>query len=497
MKIKHYIFMLCGLLVTGSCDLQEEPYGFYSEDNFYKTATDAESAISYAYDALTYLEYSRGVFMLGDMPTDEAGPKADEGADAQALHNWTTENFNTNRSLSNYFKYAYIAINRANSILDAIPNSQIEEKLKNQYLGEAYFLRAWNYFNLARNFGMVPIHTSVVNSLEKTSAPKAKDLDELYNLITGDCRKAIELLDVNQALGRADKVAAQSLAAKAYIYMASSKAHNVPLYTELSLNTDALYDSAAFFAGQVVNDQGTYGFDSNLLDIYDVEKPDGPEHIFLMSMDRSGSVEGDYSKISKLFIPYVSGGDIYLDNGNGTYDKSHDGWSVFQTNESFYNTFDGADDRGLLLLVDVLYDADGVEIATFPGNMPYRFCRKYIDPQFIADKTSTRPFLIRYSDIALIYAEAIGATPEAYDLVNYIRNRAGLGNLPSGLSTDEFREHVFDERGWELAFEGNRLYDLRRFNRVTDMVEEAVGITAEQAAFYPIPQLEEDLNQAL
>ncbi|MBU2914938.1 RagB/SusD family nutrient uptake outer membrane protein [Reichenbachiella agariperforans] len=497
MKIRYYIFILFGLLMANSCDLTEEPYGFYSEDNFYKSEADAESAVSYAYDALTYLEYSRGVFMLGDMPTDEVGPKTDEGADAQALNNWTVDNFSNNRSLYNYFKYAYIAINRTNGILEAIPASDIPTDAQKRYLGEAYFLRAWNYFNLVRNFGLVPVHKELVAELGQTAAPMAQDLDELYDLIIGDCRRAIELLEVLPALGRADEVSAQALAAKAYIYMASSKASSVPLYTDLALDAATLYDSAAYFSGQVLNDQATYGFDPDLMHIYDVESPRGPEHIFLMSMDRTGAIEGDYSKISKLFIPYISGGDIYIDNGDGTYDKSHDGWSVFQTKETFYNTYDGADARGQVLLVDAVYDENGVESAAFPGAIPYRFCRKYVDPQFIADKTSTRPFLIRYTDIALTYAEAVGPTAEAYDLVNYVRNRAGLGDLPAGLSVVDFRDRIIEERSWELAFEGNRLYDLRRINKVTEMVDEAAGITDEEAAFYPIPQLEIDLNQGL
>lgn len=497
MKLRYYTIIILGLLMTNACDLSEEPYGFYSEDNFYNSAEDAEAAITYAYDALTFLEYSRTVFLLGDMPTDECGPKADEGPDAQDLNNWKVANFSTNRSLVNFFKYAYIAINRSNAILDVIPQSPIEEDLKGKYLGEAHFLRAWNYFNLVRNFGRVPMHTTLVASLNETSAPLAVDLDEVYNLILSDCRKAAELLTVNQATGRADKVAAQALAAKTYLHMASSKAHNVPLYGDLSREVNAMYDSAAYFAAEVINGQSVYGFDDALLDIYDVDQPKGPEHIFLMSMDRSGTIEGDYSKISKLFIPYIAGGDIYLENNDGSYTVSHDGWSVFQTKESFYNTFDATDQRGQLLLVDAVYDAAGNEIASYPGSMPYRFSRKYIDPHFITDKTSTKPYLIRFSDVALIYAEAVGPTPEAYALVDQIRGRAGLGGLTPGLSMEDFRQAVWNERSWELAFEGNRLYDLRRFNVVNDLVEEASGLTDEEVAFYPIPQVEIDLNQGL
>ncbi|WP_439490812.1 RagB/SusD family nutrient uptake outer membrane protein [Algoriphagus sp.] len=497
MKIYHYILLTIGLVSINSCDLSEEPYGFYSEDNFYNSVEDAEAAISYAYDALTFLEYSRTVFMLGDMPSDECNPKADEGPDAQDLNNWKTANFPTNNSLVNFFKYAYIAINRTNAILDVIPGSVIEESAKGKYLGEAHFLRAWSYFNLARNFGRVPMHTSFVGTLNQTSAPLAEDLDQVFDLILADCRNAIELLEINRATGRADKAAAQALAAKVYLHIASSMQHNVPQYSASRRNVDAMYDSAAYYANEVVSGQNIYGFDDKLLDIYDVDQPTGPEHIFLMSMDRSGIIEGDYSKISKLFIPYIAGAAIYLDNGDGTFTESHDGWSVFQTKESFYDTFDEADKRRNELLVSTVYDDSGEEIASFPGAIPYRFSRKYVDPHYIQDKTSTKPFLIRFSDVALIYAESAGPNAAAYELVNYIRNRAGLGDLAPGLSKEDFREAVWNERSWELMFEGNRMYDLRRFNRVNKLVDVAVGLTDEEVAFYPLPQIEIDLNQSL
>src|SRR3712207_3143493 len=128
-------------------------------------------------------------------------------------------------------------------------------------------------------------------------------------------------------LGRTDRVAAQSLAAKAYLYVASAKESGVKLYRDMKREVELMYDSAAYFAGEVVEKQTTYGFSDNLLDIYDVDKPAGPEHIFLMSMDRSGVSEGQYSKISKMFIPYVDGATIYLKQGSSaTFIPSHDGW---------------------------------------------------------------------------------------------------------------------------------------------------------------------------
>jgi hypothetical protein len=233
------------------------------------------------------------------------------------------------------------------------------------------------------------------------------------------------------------------------------------------------------------------------LDIYDVEKSHGKEHIFMMAMDRSGTTEGQYSKISKMFIPYIDGAAIYLKQGDtDTYIPSHDGWGEYRTTPEFYNSFDASDKRKTDLIVSKVYRADGSLNVEYPGALPYPFCRKYIDPNYDGDKTSTRPFLIRFSDVALIYAEAAGPTDKSYELVNYIRHRAGLGDMARNLNQDEFRQAVIQERKFEMAYEGDYMYDLRRTNRIQS-VAEAAGLSEDQVTFYPIPQAEINLNGSL
>lgn len=499
MKTNIITSLLAGGMIMTACSLKEEPYGFYSEDNFYKTAADAEASLMYAYGTLNYLEYSRSVFFLGDMPTEELTTKSDAAADNQDLNNWKVANFKTNGTLENFFKYAFIGVNRANAVIQNVENASFDASSRNQILGEAYFLRAWNYFNLVRNFGLVPMHTSMVDELEETSSPLASDMDEVYNLILGDCRKASEILPVYSTpkTGRTDRVAAQSLAAKAYLYIASAKENHVKLYKDMKRGVEEMYDSAAYYAGQVIEGQTTYGFESNLLDIYDVSKNHGKEHIFIMAMDRSGTTEGQYSKISKMFIPYIDGATIYLKQGDTeSYIPSHDGWGEYQTTPDFYNSFDGNDKRKTDLIVSKVYRSDGTVNVEYPGSLQYPFCRKYIDPQFDGDKTSTRPFLIRYSDVALIYAEAAGPTTKSYELVNYIRHRAGLASLAPNLNKNDFRKSVIEERKYEMAFEGDYMYDLRRTNRIRS-VAEAASLSEDDVTFYPIPQAEINLNGSL
>jgi len=500
--MKKISMIIASLALVCGCSLEEYPYGFYSEDNFYKTAADAESATNYIYDAINYIEYSRAIVFLGDMNTDVMTPKSDASAATKELDGWKMNTFNTNTTLYNFYKYSFITINRANSVIDNVANMTIDASIKNRFVGEAYFMRAYSYFCLAKNFGCVPIHLTPTRNLSDATVPPAESLDVVWNQVFSDLEKAIELMPVYSVpeTGRTDRVAALSLKAKAYLYLASAKESGAPRYKDMSFDVDDYYSKSLEAAAKVVDDpeQKTYHFDSDLMAIYDVEKSNGPEHIFIMSMDRTGVSEGQYSKISKMYIPYISGGTFYLKQGDtDVLIKTHDGWSEYQTAIDFWKSFPAGDRRHDWLFCDSVYDATGKLVASYPGNkLSYPFCRKFIDPEFSGDKTSTKPMLIRYSDIALVYAEAAGPTEKAYELVNFIRNRAGLTNLDAGLSKEAFRNAVRQERVFELAFEGDRCYDLRRLNKLhTDITEaKGQGWTAEDMVFYPIPSLETDLN---
>ena len=380
-----------------SCNLDEYPYGFYSEDNFYKTEADAESAVNYIYDAITYIEYSRTIVFLGDMNTDDMLPKGDATADTKILDGWLINNFKTNMHLANLFKYSYITINRANAVIKKVAEMDIDENAKNRYIGEAYFMRGFSYFCLARNFGLVPIHLTPVEKLSEATIPPAQNLDEMWERIIADFTEAAELLPYYSSPipGRADKVAAYSFLAKSYLYIASSKEHGVPSYVNMSHNVDEYYQKAVDFAGKVVDnpEQTQFYFSDNLLDIYDVEKPDGPEHIFIMSMDRTGESEGQYSKISKMYIPYISGATIYLKQADtDELIASHDGWGEYRTSIPFYNSFEIGDRRKDWLIVDKVYDASGNLSASYADKrLEYPFCRKFIDPNFLGDKHPHAP----------------------------------------------------------------------------------------------------------
>ena len=490
--IQKLIILTIAIGMAG-CSLEEKPYGFYSSENFYKTEADAQSGLMYAYNALNYLEYLRGIWYVGDIPTETMYPKASEPGDIHALQTWTV---NSNTELTwYYFKYCYIGINRANTVIDRVESSALPKPVIDKVTGEAYFLRAWNYFNLVRTFGLVPVSTASISSVEQTTPPMAGSIEEIYNLIISDLRKAESLLTVNKVFGRTDKVAAQAMLAKVYLNIASGKEHNAIAFRNMTRNVEQMYDSAAYYARMVVNDYNDkYYFDPNIRHIFDVYAPDGLEHIFIMAIDRSGTYEGQYSKIPLQFLPDNGGADIYIKFSDGSLLKGNgNGWGVFRIEENFVNRFLPTDKRRIELIHNKIYNAQGNEVT--PATDIGYFSAKYVDPDFNGQWTSARPFLIRYSDVALILAEAVGPTAEGYAAVNYIRRRAGVPDITPDLDIKTFRDRVIEERALELAFEGDRLFDLRRTASVTKTPGAyADRLSEDDAAFYPIPQREIDLN---
>jgi hypothetical protein len=481
---KNWILLAIAISVFSSCtNLDEYPYGFYSDKNFYNTPGEADNAMMYAYNAFNYNEYRRGYFDVTDLPTDIMDLKSGETQEGRTeIKNWTVTSLT--QGLNNFYKYSYIGINRCNAVIDNLAGIDFNETDKNQLLGEALFLRSYHLFTLVRLFGEVPIRTKMVAEISDTRT-KLGTIEEIYSQLITDLEKADGLMVIKRSHGRGDKIATQGLLAKVYLTLASSKSSGSPKY-EWVADADAMYSKAALWAGKVVNEQSEYGLDPSLNDIYNVDKWNGPEHIFFMSGDRSKT--SGSAGMTDMFMPNNSYNSFYFKNENNQLYRSAWGWEVYRMNAGFFSTFEPGDKRATLLFTKTIYSANGNVIP----RASWIICTKYVDsnPTATWAINSTRPLFLRFSDVALIYAEASGANTEGYTWVNKIRNRAGLADLTPGLSNEQFREAVFTERAHELAFEGHRLFELRRTHKIVEVLGDK-----DFAYFYPLPQEEVDMNQ--
>jgi hypothetical protein len=422
MKLKKYICSALAALAFASCSLEEEPYGFPSTGNFYKSAEDANSALIYAYSILPEIEYYSRIFiMVTELPTENLTVKPDAGASNFEMDELRTPS--ENAEVTTTWRYAYIGINRANAVIKNVPGiTNMDESERNVVVGEGYFLRALHYFNLVRLFGSIPVQTEPVTSIEQVNAP-ISSMEDVYALIEADLLKAVELTDLTRRDGRANKVAAWALLSKVYLNLASGKSSGSPGY-DFVADADAMYANAKLYAEKVLDEQTVFGFDTDLVHIWDINAENGPEHIFSVATDRTGQFEGNYSKLPLMFIPYIDGAVFKLEDGTNVAS----GWNHFLTEAAHYNSYDVNDNRKKELIVSRVW-VNGDERILGIGDFSRPFTRKYIDPQRTGDQTGVNTPVLRYSDVLLMYAEAEGPTVDGYAAINMVRERAGLDEL--------------------------------------------------------------------
>jgi hypothetical protein len=497
-KIKLLTIFFLVLSFNACTDLDEKPIGFYTDQNFFQNSEESEIALLYAYNAFNFQEYMSGWFDLGLLTTDFCIPKPGETQNGRdVLWSWNMD-ANT-QSFRDFFKFSYIGINRANAVinnLDGFDANTTEEQTKiNQIVGEAKFLRAWHNFVLVRLFGAIPQRTSIIEELNEVDVPLTS-IEGVYSNIIADLEASENLMQMDKVYARANKVTAQGLLSKVYITLASSKATGVPRYEWVS-DAYEMYTKAALWSGKVLNEQGIHAMAETHKALFDYDGPNNSpdydlfasesEYMFYPSQDRSAP---HYTQtLGNLFVAFNGYGPYQYQELDGSFTRGFTGWEVYRVNPDFYQTFPSGDLRASGLYTRKIYNENGVEINR--GTNAWIICKKYIDPLANWGRDDTKTIFMRFSDIALIYAEAQGANTEGYTWINKIRDRAGLADLTPGLSNDAFRDAVVNERGFELHFEGHRLLDLRRTHQVIEKINKG---NIPYAYFFPLPQVEVDLN---
>ncbi|OFY41237.1 MAG: hypothetical protein A2X18_12850 [Bacteroidetes bacterium GWF2_40_14] len=515
--MKKYIitlFLFMGLV--SSCDLKEDPYGIYSKENMFSNEAGAQSVLLSAYRSLCDVDYSIMLIYFGDMTTDIAYNNRMDDQPYPEITEWKISALANNIWILNFYKTLYRTINSACDVIENVPGATFPEAAKSRILGEAYFLRGYAYYQLAWMYGKVPMKLTTTESFPKL----AKDLDEVYGQIIKDLTESEKLLTISRSPGCADKVAAWAMLAKTYLFLASAKENNALLYKDMtSVNVTSYYTEAAKWAKKVVDnpEQTVYSLDPNIYNVYDCNKQNGQEHIFLLSHYRSGSsTEGDYSKLPRYFLPGNGGAAFYVKSPvNGSYGITCDGWSVCVATDKLRSDMEVASaiDKRLTFFHNAYYKKSGenyVVESMVPQNLThYVYTSKFLDVNAEGtERTSVPSYLIRFSEIVLVYAEALGKT-EGLQWLNRVTARVnGRQYQASEFANDaQFRSAILQERAFEFCFEHKRLEDLRRFNLVRTMVQgkkcfgradtDLSSVTDVQLAFFPIPQREIDLNPNL
>lgn len=353
-------------------------------------------------------------------------------------------------------------VTRMTMIIGDLEKADINEDKKNQFLGEAKVARGWTMFYLLHLYGTVPVilDPKLVDDTEALSDLTRPSREVFVNSIIGDLRFAADnLMQVMPNYGRFNKGLALTLLMRLYLNE-KDWANARSVGTEIMAMGFSLVD------------------DYTSLFVEATEK--NTETIYAISCDASGTGRPPDANFNP-FSHYVYPGNYPHDPGWGGV-----GDAPYMATWEFYNSFDANDTRRERLLPS-FYDKDSVlwDSTKIPGAILEKY-PKIGDESFAGNDIP----IARYADVLLMMAEAInnieGPTTDAIGYVNDVRERAGIGDLPAAdvASKEAFNEAIFRERGWELYFEGVRKFDLERFGKWPDLVNEVAG---KNASLYLLP----------
>ena len=451
--------MLGSALILGSCDslLETEPRQSLTPETAFADVESFESLLMSIYSKVRSFDYYGQTMMIApEIMADNLRLIANTGryvgeevnADRAHIDIWEFEDDDD----PNEFRGIYAGINEANILITEIDKVEGDEALRSKLKGEAQFLRALFYFDLARVYGYEPgqevngFNASVILRTTPTLGFSEADFRarstnrEIYDQIESDLNAAIGSLSAQtigtSAVYRASKGAAETLLARVYLYEGKNA-------------------EAAAMAGQAMATFGLTNTGEGLLEASEYEAGfstfPNPESVFeieIRSVDWS-SVDGVNNSMSSLTANVYTGAQF-----------------IVTATDELLASYDDGDVRRDMWAETTRSGADGIVYES----------KKWLGAK--GDFLENLPIL-RASELYLIRAEARQKTGDAIGALadlNALRSKRGVEAL-SGISGNSLLQAVLNERRIEFALEGHRWFDLKRN-----------GLTISKAgSFEPVP----------
>ena len=542
--ITIYISTLLGISsVLSSCSkdfLERPPLNQISEDTFWKKEADVFQAVNGVYNKLG-----------GD------GIIYDDGATDNAHAQYPWESFATEISSGNVTtaltgSWNFEAIRRCNYFLENADKAAevMDQTLLERYKAEVRFLRAYFYHDLTNKYGAVPLITKVL-PLGEENVPR-DEKTAIIQFITDELSAVAAILPAeypggkSNERGRATKGAAWALLARVQLYegqweAAADAAQDVmglgyslfKVGAESGDDTKDDYQKWVDFNSAADEQQFRLGLRSY-------------EGLFRQVHEGNSEVILDRQQINQVDANYLN---TYLPSGDmGGWSSVTptqalvDAYASYKTGEPvsptdpaqratwyknndarFSNEYRNRDPR---FYATVLFDgapwnsfSDGFQFKWTPGasNMSqtgYNF-RKLVDPTFFKEPivdNHANVILLRYAEVLLTYAEAknesTGPDASVFEALDQIRQRAGMAKVDRSKygSKELLRTLIRQERRVELALEGQRFMDIRRWDIAPQVMKNIYDVrnTLAQERIWddklnllPVPQREIDLAQGI
>ncbi len=434
----------------------------------------------------------------------EKGSSVTDGAEINAefeTFKYTKDDWATNT----YWDDHYYLINLCNKELYYADSLKVTDAASLRNKGEAYFFRAYSYFELVKAYGEVPLINFYYTKAADGIKPKST-VTQIYTQIDKDLDSASQLLPANWIVGGINRYPGRLTSGAANTLWAQTYLHRSNWARVLALCNTVIGSTQ-------------YSLSTNFRDIWKDGMggagKNGPESIFEFQATIGANGTNDYSSWwAGTQNPRIA--DSYSDK---TWNL---GWGWNTPTQNLETAWDNNDPRKrMTILYSGQYDGgptQGGYGATLPAyspgailERPYWNKKVYSDPEmrkYTGHITDGYPGwinhrILRYADVILMKAEAaneLGDGATAAAMLELIRNRAS-GNLGAGRTVLPYiayttqaamRTAIKNERRWEFAMEGYRFYDLVRWGDAPSVLA-PLGYTP-RCNYYPIPQKKIDLS---
>ncbi len=519
-KIKNIFAGFSAALLLGGCDLLEVEPNIITEETFYTSSSQAQLALNgvygvlnswqlYGFNLILDLNYNSDIVQYMSTTNDSmkgACFELDANSD-DVYQTWT---------------WLYKGVRNANAFLENIEGTEFDPDGKME--AQARFLRAYYYFILAQNWTDVPLRLEAVNSYSDVKCAATPQL-EVLQFAVSEMEKCLETVtgDLTYAPSDVTKTTVEGILARVYLYMAGEAVKSTPDQKHEYFGKAAQYAKMVIDSGQHrLNPDYSQVFINMIGDKYDKEyhesmweadflgdrsSPDyyGNSRWGELNGLRSSSCGTNYSEMNTnfaygLFSNTIKLWNLYMNDDRTKLEKNlsvitdkRQEWNLppYHYNgtgeESWLYPYGGdpSDTRKLVAGIDktpyytsgaVVKDRNSTNTdATYnPGS---RYCGKFRrEVQYEGRKNfkciwcGINVPLLRYSDVLLMYAEAVNEyngepSEELYNLVLPIRERAGVAtdSYSKYASYEKFQQFIRNERARELCFEGLRKFDLLRW----------------------------------
>lgn len=504
-KLKYAFIGFAAIALTGCADLNYHEGSSRDEEWTYNSPINGVKNLVFDVYAQMPSEFKDDIYGNGAMLAS-ATDEAEFALSYSQIHNYFNSGWTPSTPFSNTWDVAYRAIAQVNMYLERIdkidlsdyeydPNYQTMVQQFEIFPYELRFLRAYFYFELVRAYGDVPLVTVTLtnaqaNSVERTNA------DDVFEFIVDECDAVAEYLPVSyndipgQEIGRATRGAALGLKARALLYQASplfNTAGDKERWKKAAAASSVIIRNAALWGYRLSTYAGLWGHDTFT----------NPEFLFVLGTQAANTFEKNNYPVgvengNSGNCPTQTLVDAYEYQADGmTFKQKHPG-SVNLTSE---NPYEGLDPRFGLTVVKNgdLWPSNTTQqlpIETYYGGFNAApkygatttgyYLKKFVDGSCITttnNPTTTRHnwIVMRLAEFYLNYAEAMynyygdaDAQGEfgmsANEAINVLRNRPDI-MMPEFKGNADFEERYMRERMVELAFEGHRFWDVRRWKK--------------------------------